>query len=128
LTHLPTTTLPKPHMKRKEMKQRQLKTTLEDDAITTRRNLRHKIESDILSQVRNEVQETLLLHAPLRWPDERLEVIEDEVLDRTKMVLAGLITNQLRSPGALRTQIAQAVADTKRLICNVRAELNGGGK
>ena len=55
-------------------------------------------------------------HAPLKWSDERLEVIEEKVLDHTKMVLAALGTNELQSPGALRIHIAQAVADTKRLI------------
>jgi len=89
---------------------------------------RAKIESDFVQQVRNEVQEALLHHAPLKWPDERLEVIEDKVLDNTKMVLAGLSTNELRSPGALRTHIAQAVADTKRHIRSIRAERNGGGE
>ena len=95
---------------------------------TTTLPTRHKVEPDILHQVRNEVQEALLLHAPLKWPDERLEVIEEKVLDHTKMVLAGLSTNQLRSPGALRTHIRQAVAQTKRLIRNRRAERNGGAK
>ena len=110
------------------MKQRQRKSTLEDDAITTRRNLRRQIESDILHQARNAVQDVLLHHAPLKWPDERLEVIEEKVLDHAKMILAGLSSNELRSPGALRTYFALAVADTKRLIHNVRATNSGGAK
>jgi hypothetical protein len=111
-----------------EMKQQKLKTTPKKDVITTRRDPRYKSESDILHQVRNEVQDALLRHAPLKWPDECLEVIEEKVLDHTKMILAALSTNELRSPGALRTHITQAVAQTKRLIRNVRVELNGGGK
>jgi hypothetical protein len=115
-------------MRGNEMEQRKAKATPKKDVITTRRHLRHKIESDILHQVRNEVQEALLLHAPLKWPDERLEVIEERVLNHAKMVVTALSTNDLRSPGALRTYIARAVADTKRLIRNVRAAHNGGAK
>ncbi len=89
---------------------------------------RSEMESDILHQVRNAAQEVLLHHAPLKWPDERLEVIEEIVLDHTKIDLAALSTNELRSPGALRTYIAQAVADTKRLIRNGGTERNGGAK
>ena len=77
---------------------------------------RKTIESDILQQVRNEVQEALLHHASLKWPDRRLVAIEDKVLDNTKMALAALSTDTLRSAGALRTHIAEAVAQTKRLI------------
>ncbi len=91
-------------------------------------NTRKTIESDIVQQVRNEVQEALLHHAPLKWPDERLEVIEETVLDHTKMIVAGLSTNQLRSPGSLRTYIADAVAKTKRLIRNGRVAHKGGAK
>lgn len=74
------------------------------------------MESDILQQVRNEVQEALLFHAPTTWADERLEAVEERILDHTRLVLAALSMNELRSAGALRTHIAQAGADTKRLI------------
>ncbi len=111
------------------MKQRKLKTTPEkDDVITNRQDSRPKNESDILHQVRNEVQETLLLHGLLKWPDGRLEAIEEKVLDNTKVILTGLSTDKLWSPGTLQTHIGQAVADTKRLIRNGRATHKGGAK
>ena len=110
------------------MEQRKAKTTPRKDVITIRRDLRHTIESDSLQQVCNAVQDVLLHRAPLEWPNERLEAIEENVLDHTKMILAASSTNELRSPGALRTHIAQAVADTKRHIRNGRATHNGGVK
>jgi hypothetical protein len=57
-----------------------------------------------------------LEYAPKSWAKQRLEAIEQEVLDHTKMVLAALSTKELQSVGALRTHIAQAEADAKRLI------------
>ncbi len=40
------------HMKRNEMKQRELRTTPEKDVVTTRRDLRHKSESNIFRIIR----------------------------------------------------------------------------
>ena len=85
---------------------------MNEDTSTTRT----EIEADILQQVQNEIEEVLLLHAPTTWADERLEAIEQKVLDHTRLVMEALSTNELRSPGALRTHIAQAVADAKRII------------
>jgi hypothetical protein len=88
---------------------------------TTTIPVRDQLESDIIQQVRNEVQETLLLHAPDLWADERLDVIEQKVLDNTRIVLASLSIDGLRSPGALQNRIVHALTETKRLI-------RGGGK
>jgi len=77
---------------------------------------RDQLEDDIVQQVENEIQEALLLHAPTTWADERLDAIEEEVLDHTRLVLDALSTDELQSAGALIAHIAQAVADTKRLI------------
>ena len=74
------------------------------------------LEDDILQQVGNEIQETLLLHAPENWSDERLEAIEEEVVQNTRAALDTLSTEELQSPGVLRLHIAQAVADAKKLI------------
>jgi hypothetical protein len=83
----------------------------ENHAIT-----RDEIESDIVQQVRNEIQEVLLLHAPPTWPDDRLDDIEKQVLDHTRLVLDALSANELQSAGALQSHIVQAVAEVKRLI------------
>jgi hypothetical protein len=77
---------------------------------------RDQLESDILNQVRNEIDDALLLHAPTRWPDERLDEIEQQVLDHTGLVLATLSTTELQSQGALQNHIVLAVAETKRMI------------
>jgi hypothetical protein len=78
-------------------------------------DLRDPLESGVVQQVQNEVQETLLLHAPLTWTDERLDRIEQQVLDHTRLLMETLNTNELRSAD-FRTEVAKAVAETKRLI------------
>ena len=77
---------------------------------------RNQLEADIVQQIQNDVQEALLLHAPTTWSDERLDHIEQQVLDHTRLVLDALSTVELQSEGALRTHIGQAVADTKRIL------------
>lgn len=42
---------------------------------------------DIMNQVRNEVQETLLVNAPLQWSDEQLGTVEERVIGETKQRL-----------------------------------------
>jgi hypothetical protein len=51
---------------------------------TTTPSFRDEIESDILQQVRNEVQEALLLHAPAEWQHEQCEAVEESVLDHRR--------------------------------------------
>jgi hypothetical protein len=84
---------------------------------------REQLEKDIVQQVRNEVQEVLLLHAPPTWPDDRLDDIEKQVLDHTRLVLDALSANELQSAGALQNHIFQAIAETKRVI-----RMGGAGK
>jgi len=78
--------------------------------------LRPQNAEDIIQQVQRQVEDTLLHHAPLRWPDEELDAIEETVLAHTRLVLESLSAKQIRSAAALDDQIRQAVAETKRLI------------
>jgi hypothetical protein len=98
------------------MEQHNSKTTLKEDAVSTKRDLRDRLEFDVLEQVQNEIEEALLLYAPSTWNDNYLDEIVKKILDNTKMVLAALSTSELQSAGALRSHIAQAVSDTKRRI------------
>ncbi len=77
---------------------------------------RDQIEADIIQQVGNATEEALLLHAPVNWPNERLDEIEEEVLAHTRLVLDSLSASELQSEGALAAHIDQAVAETRRLI------------
>jgi len=106
------------------MKQRKLKTTPEDDAIITGRHFRGEIEADIVQQAQNEIDDVLLLQAPTTWSDERLDQIEMLVLDGTRTSVAGSTIEELRSGGALRTHITQAVAETRSLIHDFQKSLN----
>jgi hypothetical protein len=69
----------------------------------------------IMSRVRYEVLRTLLMHAPLRWPDERLEAVEAKVMLDTRNRLDGLTPEEISTstPGQ---EIWIAVSDTKDLI------------
>jgi|SRR5271165_5682267 len=78
--------------------------------------IRHEIESEILQQVRETVQEAILLHAPHSWKQDRREAVEESVLAETRMILDALSTNELASTGALRTHIGRAIDEMKRLI------------
>jgi hypothetical protein len=77
---------------------------------------RNDIESDILEQVRDEIREAMLLHAPHSWKQNRREAVEEGVLAESRMILEALSTSELRSAGALRTHIGRAIDETKRLI------------
>ncbi len=108
-----------------------LKTTHDRDEVIARRrpkktrrpNARKMLESDILNQVRNAIDDALLLHAPESWPDKRLDQIEKLVLESTKTSLAASTDDQLRSTTALQSHITQAVAETKYLIQNFQKSL-----
>ncbi len=67
--------------------------------------------ADILQQVSNEVQETLLHHAPDQWTDEELDEIEQQVLNH----IQGLL-DQHEPLWTLQEFIARAARETKRLI------------
>ena len=82
----------------------------------TNTNTGEQFEADIVQQIRNEVQETLLLHDPAKWTDEKDEAVEKSVLDHSRLVLAALSTAELQSAGALQRHISQAIAETKRVI------------
>jgi hypothetical protein len=70
----------------------------------------------ITQLVRNEVQRTLLIRAPERWPDERLDEIEWEVMRDTRERLDGLTDEELSSKATLGRETWIAVSDTKDLI------------
>jgi hypothetical protein len=77
---------------------------------------RETITAYIAQMVKNEVQRTLLLHAPERMPDERLDEIEEEVVRLTKERLERLSIENLSSPKRLGMEIWIAEGDTKDLI------------
>jgi hypothetical protein len=89
---------------------------LEQDAIVTKGDSRDQIESDIIHQVRNEIQQTILLHVPDSWSDDRCDAVEESALDHTRHVLAALSNSEVQSAGALQIHIAQAIAETKSII------------
>jgi hypothetical protein len=78
--------------------------------------LKEQTAEDITQQVRNEIEDTLLMHAPDHWQEEELDRIEENVLSHTRQVVDALSTSELQSAGALDRHIEQAVAETKRLI------------
>jgi hypothetical protein len=77
---------------------------------------RSEIESEILQQVREELQEAILLYAPQSWKQDKRDAVEQSVLGETQMILDALSTNELGSTGALRSHIGRAIDETKRLI------------
>ncbi|MGJ5818791.1 hypothetical protein [Paludibaculum fermentans] len=77
---------------------------------------RNQLAADVLQQVGNQVQATLLLHAPATWSDDRLDGIELQVLERTRLALDKLSDDDIQSASALQLQIAKAVAETERLV------------
>ena len=81
----------------------------------TNTNTREQFEADIVQQIRNEVQETLLLHAPAKWTDERSGCGKKRSRPQPSR-LAALSTAELQSAGALQRHISQAIAETKRVI------------
>jgi len=83
----------------------------------TSKTQREQWESDVVQQVRNEVQETILLHSPGNWSNEQCEKIEESIMAHTKNVVSALATSELMSADALKDQIETAVAKTKLLIC-----------
>jgi hypothetical protein len=78
--------------------------------------MREQTITDIVQQVENELDDTLSMHAPLHWQDVELDAIAAEAVAHTRLVLEALSATELQSPGALDRHIAQAVAETKRLI------------
>jgi hypothetical protein len=86
------------------------------DPAETKSVSRSEIESDILQQVRYEIQEAILLTAPEAWPRDACEAVEEAVLAETRMILDALSATELQSAGALRIHIGRAIAETKRLV------------
>ncbi len=77
---------------------------------------RAEVESDILRQVRDYIQETIRLCTPESWSQQRRKAIEESVLTDTRLVLDALSTTEIQSKAALRMHIDNAVSETKRLI------------
>ena len=86
--------------------------TMNENQIITR----GEVESDIMQQVRYEVQEAILLTAPDSWSHENRDAVEETVLAETRMTLDALSATELQSAGALPSHISRAIAETKRLI------------
>src|SRR5438105_890077 len=91
------------------MKHRTLKTTRSPE---DPRNI------DVVAQVRNEIQDTLLHHAPDDWPEKTLDEIEQLVLDHTHRLI------DFKPRWATEKHIAWAVGETKRLIHERRTGIN----
>jgi hypothetical protein len=69
----------------------------------------------LLSRVRYEVLHTLLMHAPDRWPDERLDAVEAKVMLDTRNRLDGFAPEEVLE-STLEQQIWIAVSQTKDFI------------
>lgn len=78
--------------------------------------VRGDIEADVVQQVANEVQETILRHAPETWSNERCEEVEEAVLSHTRSVISALTADELRSSAALHHHIEAAIAETKAVL------------
>lgn len=81
-----------------------------------KKDVREHLETDVLQQVTNAVEDTILFYAPDTWSDERCKQVEDTILSHTRTVISALTTDELRSPGALHDHIVKAASETKRLI------------
>jgi hypothetical protein len=92
-----------------------LKTKAEETAVRNAA-IRSGFESDLMQQVRNEVQDTILFHAPQNWSDERCEDVENTVMNETRTVVSALSTQELRSSTALQHNINTAVAETMKRL------------
>ncbi len=77
------------------------------------KNTTDRFDADILNQVQNSVQETLLLHAPDAWADDDCDQIKRQVLDGA---LSLLTLGRHHAAEASQTLINSAVDETKRLI------------
>ncbi len=75
-----------------------------------------QFESDTLAQIRNHVQETLLLDAPDEWPDQDLDAIERRVLDRLRWPVRSYDQTVQCCPNPTQHFIEMAVDQTKKLI------------
>lgn len=78
--------------------------------LETTRSPEEQSKIDVVAQVSNEIQDTLLHHAPDDWPEETLDEIEQRVLDHTHRLI------DLKPRWAAQKHIAWAVDETKRLI------------
>ena len=78
--------------------------------------VRDDFEADLLQQVANEVQETILRHAPPTWSTERCEEVEEKVMSHTRAVISTLATDELRSSAALHHHIECAVEETRAVL------------
>ena len=76
----------------------------------------NQFETDTLAQVRNHVQETLLLDAPEEWPNHDLDAIEHRVLDRLRWPVRSYDQTVHRFPNPTQHFIDMAVDLTKKLI------------
>jgi hypothetical protein len=88
----------------------------QSEPVETTSASRNEFESDILQQVRSEVQEAILLSAPESWSQERHDAVEEAVLADTRMILDALSATELQSASALQIHIGRAIAEAKRLV------------
>lgn len=93
------------------MKQRKQPTAPKLDKVPT--TTATQFESDTLAQVRNFVQETLLLETPDEWP---LDAIEGKVLDRLRWPVRSYDQAVHRFPNPTQHFINMAVDQTRKLI------------
>lgn len=90
--------------------------TLLQDPVETTSASRSEFESDILNQVRSEVQKGILHTARESWSQERHDAVEESVLAETRMILDALSATELQSASALQIHIGRAIAETRRLV------------
>ena len=76
----------------------------------------NQFETDTLAQVRNHVQEALLLDAPDEWLDDDLEAIEGKVIDRLRWQIRSYRQEVHCFPNPTQHFIDMSVDQTKKLI------------
>jgi hypothetical protein len=75
----------------------------------------------MLQKVKNEVQRTLLIHAPERWHDEDLDRVEAKVIASAAGWIAELTPDEISSERAVSHLMDLATAETMDLITESRA-------
>lgn len=82
----------------------------------TNPNNRAQLEDDILFMVENDITYLLVFFTPTYTPDELIDKIGRQVMERTSMLMSDLTTDDLRSDAFQRFLIRLAVGHTWRLI------------
>lgn len=76
---------------------------------------REALETKVLQRVLDEVQFTLKRHAPVMWPNEHCEQVQEKVMERAIAAVSASTTEELRSATEVHRHVDLAVAETRRI-------------